>query len=418
MQVPTSASCATSLKPANSVTTREKAGLPPALYALTVGAFGIGTTEFVIMGLLLQVAADLHVSIAAAGLLISGYALGVFVGAPVLTILTSRLPRKAVLMGLMILFIVGNVVCALAPNYTVLMVARVITALMHGTFFGVGAVVATGLVSEDRKASAISVMFTGLTVATLLGVPAGAWLGHHFGWRSTFWAVSVIGVVGFAVIALLVPRQQQTGERAGMMREELAAVFRPQVLLGLLITVLGWAGVFAVFTYIEPILTKVTGFAQEAVSPILFVFGGGMVLGNYVGGKLADRKLMATMVGTLVFLALVLAGTTVAMHSKVGVVLFVGLLGVAAFATVAPLQLRVLQKAGGGQTLASSLNIGAFNLGNAIGAWMGGVIIERGAGAGYQAVPVAAAMVAAGAVLMALWSWKGDGRERTLSRQD
>jgi DHA1 family inner membrane transport protein len=417
MQVPTS----TSLNPSDPVTTRARAGLPPALYALTVGAFGIGTTEFVIMGLLLQVAADLQVSIAAAGLLISGYALGVFVGAPVLTILTSRLPRKAVLMGLMLLFIVGNVVCALAPNYAVLMVARVITALMHGTFFGVGAVVATGLVSEDRKASAISVMFTGLTVATLLGVPAGAWLGHEFGWRSTFWAVSMIGVVGFAVIALLVPRQQQTGERAGMMKEELAAVLRPQVLLGLLITVLGWAGVFAVFTYIEPILTRVTGFAQELVSPILFAFGGGMVLGNYLGGKLADRKLMATMVGTLVFLALVLAGMTVAMHSKVGVVICVGLRGGGAFATVAPLQLRVLQKAGGGQTLASSLNIGAFNLGNAIGAWMGGVIIERGAGvalSGYQAVPVAAALVAAGGVGLALWSWKMDGRQRTPLRQD
>ncbi|MEZ0387561.1 MAG: MFS transporter, partial [Verrucomicrobium sp.] len=252
--------------------TQKLTGLPPALYALTVGSFGIGTTEFVIMGLLLQVAADLQVTIAAAGLLISGYALGVFVGAPVLTLLTSRLPRKAVLMGLMILFILGNVVCALAPNYAVLMVARVITALMHGTFFGVGAVVATSLVPEDKKASAISIMFTGLTIATLLGVPAGAWLGHHYGWRATFWAVSAIGVLGFLAITLLVPKQASHGERTSNVREELRAVLRPQVLLGLLITVLGWVGVFAVFTYIEPILTKVTGFAQEAVSPILFAF--------------------------------------------------------------------------------------------------------------------------------------------------
>ena len=173
---------------------------PIALYALTAGAFGIGTTEFVIMGLLLQVAADLHVGIAAAGLLISGYALGVFVGAPLLTVATSRMPRKAVLVALMLVFTVGNIACALAPNYTLLMVARVITSLAHGTFFGVGAVVATGLVAADRKASAISIMFTGLTLATLLGVPAGAWLGLHFGWRATFWAVAAIGIAATVII--------------------------------------------------------------------------------------------------------------------------------------------------------------------------------------------------------------------------
>ena len=182
---------------------------PLGLYALTAGAFGIGTTEFVIMGLLLQVAADLHVSIAAAGLLISGYALGVFVGAPLLTAATSRMPRKAVLVALMVVFTIGNLACALAPNYTALMIARVITSLAHGTFFGVGAVVATGLVAADRKASAISIMFTGLTVATLLGVPAGAWLGLHFGWRATFWAVTAIGVIATVVIATLVPADKR-----------------------------------------------------------------------------------------------------------------------------------------------------------------------------------------------------------------
>jgi MFS transporter, DHA1 family, inner membrane transport protein len=175
---------------------------PLALYALTAGAFGIGTTEFVIMGLLMQVATDLQVSIAAAGLLISGYALGVFVGAPLLTAATGRMPRKAVLVALMVVFTLGNLACAQAPNYTVLIIARVVTSLAHGTFFGVGAVVATGLVAEDRKASAISIMFTGLTVATLLGVPAGAWLGLHYGWRSTFWAVTVIGVIATIVMSV------------------------------------------------------------------------------------------------------------------------------------------------------------------------------------------------------------------------
>jgi MFS transporter, DHA1 family, inner membrane transport protein len=354
---------------------------PLALYALTAGAFGIGTTEFVIMGLLLQVSADLHVSIAAAGLLISGYALGVFVGAPLLTAATSRLPHKTALVALMVIFTLGNLASALAPSYTVLMIARVLTSLAHGTFFGVGAVVATGLVAEDRKASAISIMFTGLTVATLLGVPAGAWLGLHFGWRATFWAVSAIGVLATVIIATLVPADR--GEHAPMrFIEELKGIAHPQVLLGLLITVLGFAGVFAVFTYIQPILTRVTGFADSAVSPILLVFGGGMVVGNLLGGRLADRRLVATLLGSLAALAVVLGTMTFALHSKPAMIAFAAVFGIVGFATVAPLQLRVLQKASGGRVLASSFNIAAFNLGNAIGAWLGGMVISHGLGLG------------------------------------
>jgi len=375
--------------------------LPLGLYALTAGAFGIGTTEFVIMGLLLQVAADLHVSIAAAGLLISGYALGVFVGAPLLTALTSRMPRKAVLVALMVVFTIGNLACALAPNYTVLMIARVITSLAHGTFFGVGAVVATGLVAADRKASAISIMFTGLTVATLLGVPAGAWLGHEYGWRATFWAVTAIGIVATIVIATLVPADRE--DRAPIaFREELKVVRRPQVLLGLLMTVLGFAGVFVVFTYIQPILTRVTGFADSAVSPILFLLGVGLIVGNLLGGRLADKRLMASLLATLAGLAIVLGLMTFALHSKMATVLFFGLFGIAAFATVPPLQLWVLQKAEGAQNLASSLNIGAFNLGNALGAWLGGVVIERGPGLG--SIPWIAALVTVSGIAVALWS--------------
>jgi DHA1 family inner membrane transport protein len=381
--------------------------MPLALYALTTGAFGIGTTEFVIMGLLLQVAADLQVSIAAAGLLISGYALGVFVGAPLLTALTGRMPRKTVLVALMVIFTIGNLVCALAPDYTVLMTARVITSLAHGTFFGVGAVVATGLVAPDRKASAISIMFTGLTVATLLGVPAGAWLGHEFGWRSTFWAVTAIGIVATLVIALLVP--SNPGDNAPIaFRKELKVIARPQVLLGLLMTVLGFAGVFTVFTYIQPLLTAVSGFADSAVSPILLVFGVGLIAGNLLGGRLADRRLMPALLATLVVLAVVLALMSFALHSKTAAVLFVGLLGVAAFATVPPLQLRVLGEAEGGQNLASSLNIGAFNLGNAMGAWLGGVVIEQGPG--LEAVPWVAALVTVSGLGVALWSARLDRR--------
>jgi len=384
-----------------------RARTPLALYALTAGAFGIGTTEFVIMGLLLQVSADLHVSIAAAGLLISGYALGVFVGAPLLTAATSRLPHKTALIALMVIFTIGNLASALAPSYGVLMLARVITSLAHGTFFGVGAVVATGLVAEDRKASAISIMFTGLTVATLLGVPAGAWLGLHFGWRATFWAVSAIGVLATVIIATLVPADR--GESAPMkFVEELKGIAHPQVLLGLLMTVLGFAGVFAVFTYIQPILTRVTGFTDSAVSPILLVFGGGMVIGNLLGGRLADRRLIATLLGSLAALAIVLGTMTFALHSKPAMIAFSGLLGIAAFATVAPLQLRVLQKATGGQVLASSFNIAAFNLGNAIGAWLGGVVISHGPGLG--AVTWVAALLPVLGLVVALWSVRLDTR--------
>ena len=381
--------------------TASKPRLPIALYALTAGAFGIGTTEFVIMGLLIQVAADLHVSIAAAGLLISGYALGVFVGAPLLTAATSRMPRKAVLVALMIVFTLGNLACAIAPNYTMLMIARVITSLAHGTFFGVGAVVATGLVTEDRKASAISIMFTGLTVATLLGVPAGAWLGLQLGWRATFWAVTAIGVIATIVIATLVPRDR--GDAAPIaFREELKAIARPQVMLGLLMTVLGFGGMFTVYTYIQPLLTQVTGFSESAVSPILLVFGVGMILGNLLGGRFADRRLIPALLGTLLALAAVMGLMSFVLRSQWAMVLFVGLLGAAAFATVSPLQLWVLQKAGDAQSLASSLNIGAFNLGNALGAWLGGVVIAYGAG--LTTLTWVGALVPASAFLVALWS--------------
>jgi DHA1 family inner membrane transport protein len=373
--------------------------MPVALYALAAGAFGIGTTEFVIMGLLLQVAGDLHVGIAAAGLLISGYALGVFVGAPLLTAATGRLPRKTVLLGLMAIFTLGNLACALAPSYGVLMAARVLTSLAHGTFFGVGSVVATGLVAADRRASAISLMFTGLTLATLLGVPAGTWLGHLAGWRATFLAVAAIGLVALMVIAALVPAERQR-QQPTPLRAELQAIAQPTVLLGLATTVLGFGGVFTVFTFVQPLLTRVSGFADSAVSPLLLVLGVGLIVGNLLGGRLADRRLAAALVGSLLALAVVLALAGVALHAKLPAMLAMGLFGVAAFATVAPLQLWVLHKAAGAPNLASSLNIGAFNLGNALGAWLGGVVIEHGPGLG--AVPYAGALLTLAGVAVAM----------------
>jgi len=383
--------------------------MPIALLALTAGAFGIGTTEFVIMGLLMQVSTDLHVSITMAGLLISGYALGVAVGAPVLTIATRKLPRKTVLLALMAIFTLGNLACALAPNYEMLMAARVVTSLAHGTFFGVGSVVATGLVAPERRASAIAIMFTGLTAATLLGVPAGAWLGLQLGWRSTFWAVTLIGVLAFVVLAAFVPRMKGEAKPAPL-REELAVLARPQVLLGLAMTVLGFAGVFVVYTYIQPLLTQITGLSESAVSPILLVFGGGLAVGNILGGKLADRAPMAAVLGTLVALAVVLGAMQFAIGTPFTAVVFVGLLGVASFATVAPMQLRVLEKASGaGQNLASSLNIAAFNLGNALGAWVGGVVIDHGPG--LRALGWVAALLTLVGLAIALWSRSLDRRE-------
>ncbi|WP_295971012.1 MFS transporter [uncultured Xanthomonas sp.] len=373
---------------------------PIALFALTAGAFGIGTTEFVIMGLLLQVAADLRVSVPAAGLLISGYALGVFLGAPLLTVASRRWPRKRVLLALMLVFTAGNLACALAPSYAALMAARVVTSLAHGTFFGVGAVVATTLVPPQRKASAISTMFTGLTVATLLGVPAGAWLGLHYGWRATFWAVAAIGALATVVIAALVPADRDATP-APPLREELRAVGRGPVLLGLATTVLGYAGVFAVYTYVQPLLTQVTGVADSAVSPLLLVFGVGMIVGNVLGGRLADRRPRQALPLSLGVLAVVLAALPLALPSAPAMTLGIGLLGVAAFATVAPLQVWVLGKAGeAGRHLASSLNIGAFNLGNALGAWLGGLVL--GHGGSLSQLPWVAALLTLAGLAVAL----------------
>jgi len=379
--------------------------MPIALYALTAGAFGIGVTEFVIMGLLREIGADLSVSIAQAGLLISGYALGVVFGAPIMTILTARMPRKRVLLGLMVIFIIGNIVCAIAPSYSLMMVARMVTALAHGTFFGVGSVVATSLVAENKRASAIAVMFTGLTVANVLGVPFGTWLGQTLGWRSTFWAVSLVGIAALLVIAALLPKDDQAPDVTDW-RADLRAIGRLPVLLGLATTVFGYAGVFTVFTYIAPLLTQVAGLSDSAVSPILLVFGGGMIIGNILGGKLADRNLGRTLTVTLIALGLSLGLMPLFFASGWSSVLIVGLTGIAAFATVAPLQMWVMGKAkGAGEVLVSSFNIAAFNLGNAMGAWAGGYAIDHGPG--LAAVPYVAVVFPVLAVIVAWLAMRG-----------
>ena len=386
--------------------------LPLALIALAVGAFGIGTTEFVIVGLLPQVAASLAVSIPTAGLLVSGYAISVAIGAPLMTAAGSRLPRKTVLIGLMGVFIAGNLLCAVADDYAVLMAGRVIAALCHGAYFGIGSVVAADLVAPKKRARAIAMMFTGLTVANVLGVPLGTALGQAFGWRSTFWAVSALGLLGLVSIMVLVPHQPL--HASGGLRRELAVFRRLQVWLALATTMLGFGGVFAAFTYIAPMMTKVAGYSPGAVTWLLVLFGSGLCIGNVLGGRMADRRLMPSLYLILTVLAAVLVVFVFTAHWKIPAAITVLIFGTAGFATVAPLQSRVMSKAEGAPTMASAVNIGAFNLGNALGAWLGGLTIARGYG--YTAPDwVGAAMVTAGLGVAAL-SGLLDRRPRTAVR--
>ncbi|MGS2614970.1 MFS transporter [Micromonospora sp. LZ34] len=355
--------------------------LPAGLFALAVGAFGIGLTEFVIMGLLPQVAADFAVTESVAGWLISGYALSVAVGGVALTAAVTRLPRKQVLLGLMVLFIVGNLLSAVADGYAAMLAGRIVAALCHGAFFGIGAVVAAGLVAPARRAGAIALMFAGLTTANVLGVPFGTFLGQHFGWRSTFWAITGIGVLALAGLALLVPGRAagDTGP-AGGLRSELRAFTHPQVWLSLLVTILGFGGMFGAFTYIAYTLTEVSGFATGAVPWLLVLFGVGLFAGNLLGGRAADVSLSRTLVTVLAALTVVLAGFALTAASQPLTIVSLLLMGAFGFATVPPLQMRIMRYAHQAPTLASGANIAAFNVGNALGAWVGGVTISAGLG--------------------------------------
>ncbi|MFJ4440361.1 MFS transporter [Streptomyces sp. NPDC088923] len=381
--------------------------MPLALLALAIGAFGIGTTEFVIMGLLPEVADGFGVSVPTAGLLVTGYALGVVIGAPIMTLLGTRVPRKRMLMLLLGLFVIGNVISAAAPVFGVMLAGRVVASFAHGAFFGIGSVVAAGLVPPAKRAGAIALMFTGLTVANLVGVPLGTYVGQAAGWRVTFLIVAALGVLGMLGILKLVPElPRPEGVR---LRHELSALRDVQVVLAMAMTVLGFGGVFAAVTYIAPMLTEVAGFADSSVTWLLVVFGAGMVAGNLVGGRYADRRLMPMLFTVLGALALVLALFTVTARSEAGAALTLFLIGALGFATVPPLQKRVLDKASGAPTLASAVNIGAFNLGNALAAWLGGLVID--AGFGYTSPNWVGAALAFSALLLAFVS-AGLDRER------
>jgi DHA1 family inner membrane transport protein len=371
--------------------------MPIGLLALALGGFGIGLTEFGIMGLLPQVAADFGVSEPVAGYLISGYALSVAVGGIALTAAITRFDRKKVLLALMVLFIAGNLISALAPTYSVLMVGRIVAALCHGAFFGVGSVVAADMVAPNKRAGAIALMFTGLTVANVLGVPAGTLLGQQLGWRSTFWAITIIGIVALAGIRLLVPPTPAPAETS--LRTELGAFRRPQVWISAAVTVLGFGGMFGGFTYIAFTLTEVSGFATTSVPWLLVLFGAGMFVGNFVGGKLADWALNTSLMVILALLTVVLVVFALTAQSKVMTIVSLLLMGAVGFASVAGLQLRIMGYAQDAPTMASGANIAAFNIGNALGAWLSGLAI--GAGFGFVSpLWVGAGVTVAGLVVL------------------
>ena len=354
--------------------------MPIGLIALALGGFGIGLTEFVIMGLLPEVAADFSVSEATAGWLISGYALAVVVGALLLTAAVTRFERKPVLAVLLVLFIGGNLISALAPDYSMMMVGRIVAALAHGAFFGIGAVVAADMVAPTKKAGAIAIMFTGLTAANVLGVPFGTMLGQAAGWRSTFWAITGIGVLALVGILTLVPGTGRGDTAPGNLRSELRAFRSGQVWLSILVTILGYGGMFGAFTYIAFTLTEVTGFAASTVPWLLILFGVGLFIGNTVGGKAADRNVDRTLLVVLAVLVVVLVGFALTAGNQPLTIASIVLMGGFGFATVPGLQMRVMNYAHSAPTLASGANIGAFNVGNALGAWLGGVTITAGLG--------------------------------------
>ncbi|ATD62284.1 MAG: MFS transporter [Janthinobacterium svalbardensis] len=355
--------------------------MPIALLALTLSAFAIGTTEFVIVGLLPTIAADLGVNLPSAGLLVSLYALGVAVGAPVLTALTGKIPRKTLLLSLMVLFTLGNLLAWKSPGYETLVIARILTGLAHGVFFSIGSTIATSLVPKDKAASAIAIMFTGLTVALVTGVPLGTFIGQHVGWRETFLAVSALGLVAFVGSLLYVPSSIKHSKPASLL-QQVQVLAQPRLLLVYAMTAVGYGGSFIAFTYLAPILQQVSGFSAGAVGAVMLVYGVSVAFGNIWGGKLADQKGPVSALKLIfLLLALVLLLLTFTAPHPVLVVITVLLWGAVAFGNVAGLQVYVVQQAGHftprAVDVASGLNIAAFNLGIAGGAWGGGLIVEH-----------------------------------------
>lgn len=375
----------------------------PGLLALSIGAFGIGVTEFAPMGLLPVIASDLGVSIPTAGLLISAYALGVMLGAPLMILTTGRVPRRTLLIALAGIFTLGNLLAAISSGYEMLLVARLITSLNHGAFFGVGSVVAASLVPPERKAGAVATMFMGLTIANVVGVPLATWTGEHLGWRMSFWGIAGLGVITMAALRLTLPASP--APEGGNVIAELRVLKRGSVLAALALTVIGSSAMFTVFTYIAPILRAETHASLGFITAMLVTYGVGLTVGNWLGGIFADRSVDRTLMVTLAGLALVLVAFAALMPFAAPTAILIFLWGIASFALVPPLQVRVMTAGAAAPNLASAVNIGAFNLGNAIGAAIGGGVIA--AGLGYRAVALAgaaAAVIGLAAVMAAVWA--------------
>jgi DHA1 family inner membrane transport protein len=386
-----------------------KINLP--LFALAIGAFGIGVTEFSPMGMLPLIASDLGVSIPMAGLLVSAYAFGVLVGAPIMTLAFAGMARRRLLLLAMGIFTVGNLISAMADGYTMLLVGRIITSFNHGAFFGVGAVVAASIVPPEKRAGAVAAMFSGLTIATIGGVPLAAWVAEAVGWRIAFFGTAVIGVITMLVLVLSLPPMKV--ERRSDMRAELNVLLRGPVLAALLLTVVSASAMFTVFTYIAPILQVETRAGAGFVTSMLILYGLGLAVGNWLGGRYADRSLDGTLIGSLVAVVLLLALFAAGMGSEIIAAPLIFLWGIASFALVPPLQMRVVTQASDAPNLASAMNIGAFNLGNAVGAALGGAVID--AGLGYPAVSLAGAGTATAGLVLALMFRRGRKQLETVA---
>ncbi|WP_067986537.1 MFS transporter [Neptuniibacter pectenicola] len=355
--------------------------MPIALFALTLSAFAIGTTEFVIVGLVPTIAQDLGVSLPSAGLLVSLYALGVAIGAPVLTALTGRWQRKSVLLAVMSLFVVGNLLAWMAPTYSSLITARILTGLAHGVFFSIGSTIATSLVPREKEASAIAIMFTGLTVALVTGVPLGTWIGQNFGWRATFMVVAALGLIALIGSALLVPKNLKQAPPARI-AQQLSVLTQPRLLLVYAMTAVGYGGTFTAFTFLAPILEQVSGFESGAIGLIMLVYGVSVAVGNIWGGRMADRMGPIKALHIIfTALALVLLAFTFTAGNQIAAVITILIWGAFAFGNVPGLQVYVVQLAEKytpqAVDVASGLNIAAFNVGIALGSILGGVVVER-----------------------------------------
>ncbi|WP_270180963.1 MFS transporter [Alkalihalobacillus sp. CinArs1] len=387
----------------SSHTLEKKKGGIAALLALAISAFGIGTTEFVPVGLLTTISDDLGISITLAGLLISGYALGVAFGAPILTALTDRMNRKTLLMSLMVIFILGNVVAGMATSFTLLLIARIITAFSHGIFFSIGSTIAADLVPEDKRASAIAFMFTGLTVATVTGVPLGTFIGQTFGWRATFLGVAMLGVIGIIASAILVPKNLKEAPPSTFV-DQLKIVSSGRLLLAFAITALGYGGTFVAFTYLTPLLENVTGFSSKWVSVILLVYGLAVAVGNVVGGKASNKSPIKALFWMFILQAIVLVALSFTAPFKVIGLITIALMGLFAFMSVPGLQLLVVNLSEkyvpSAVNVASAMNIAAFNIGIAIGSFVGGLIVDS---IGLIHTAWIGGVMVAGAVLLTAW---------------